>query len=203
MGNHLLLSCGIAAGPLFTVVYLLEGARRADYTPSRHPISALAFGPAGWSQTANFLVAGVLTLSFTVGLWRVGPSHWGASLVGVWAVSLLGAGAFRTDPVNGYPPGTPDRLARFTLPGALHNVLSLLGFLALAVACFVFAPTGSPGWAGYSIASGVLFAAAMVLSGAAFNQYQPLVAVGGLCQRVSLSIGWIWQTLLAVRLLSA
>lgn len=202
MGNQVLLVCGMAAGPLFTAAYLLEGAGRVSYGPRRHPISSLTLGPAGWAQTVNFLFAGVLSLLFAVGLWRVGPSGWGALLVGAWAVGLLGAGAFRTDPVSGYPPGTPDRLQRHTPAGALHDLFSSIGFLALAVACFVFAPSGPPGWAVYSIASGVLFVATMVLAGAAFDQHQRWVDSGGLLQRISLTIGWTWQLVLAVRVLN-
>jgi hypothetical protein len=37
-----LLWCGVAAGPLFLVTALAEGATRADYHPLRHPVSSLA-----------------------------------------------------------------------------------------------------------------------------------------------------------------
>ncbi|WP_367049485.1 DUF998 domain-containing protein [Streptomyces sp. Je 1-332] len=191
----------MAAGPLFTVAYLLGGASRVDYNPLRHPVSSLSLSRSGWTQTVNFLFTGSLTLIFAVGLWRAGPSCWGALLVGVWAVGLLGAGAFRTDPVSGYPVGTPDQLQRPTRAGVLHDLFSLIGFLALAAACFVFAISNSPGWALYSIASGVLFAATMALASAAFSQHQRWVDLGGLIQRVSLTIGLTWQTLLAVRIL--
>ncbi|MFD4527299.1 DUF998 domain-containing protein [Streptomyces sp. NPDC058470] len=201
MGNQALLACGMAAGPVFTLTYLLEGASRVDYQPFRHPVSSLSLGRAGWAQTVNFLLTGLLSLIFAVGLWRVGPSHWGALLIGVWAVGLLGAGAFRTDPVSGYPPGTPDQLQHHTRAGALHDLFSLIGFLALTVACFVFALSHSPGWAIYSIASGVLFAATMVMASAAFGQHQRWVDLGGLIQRLSLTSGWTWQTLLALRIL--
>ncbi|MBR8639069.1 DUF998 domain-containing protein [Streptomyces tuirus] len=102
----------MAAGPLFTVAYLREDAGRADCKPFRHPVSSLALGRAGWAQTVNFLLTGLLSLLFAVGLWRTGPSSWGALLIGVWAVDLLGAGACRADPVRGYPAGTPDLLDR-------------------------------------------------------------------------------------------
>ncbi|MCR8573913.1 DUF998 domain-containing protein [Streptomyces sp. Isolate_219] len=103
--------------------------------------------------------------------------------------------------MSGYPPGDPRQLPRRTLVGALHDLLSLIGFLALAAACFVFAPSNAPGWAFYSIASGVLFTATMVLADAAFKQHQRWADLGGLIRRVSLTIGWTWQTLLAVRIL--
>ncbi|AJF63309.1 DUF998 domain-containing protein [Streptomyces vietnamensis] len=203
MGNQALLACGMAAGPVFTLAYLLEGATRVDYKPFRHPVSSLSLGRGGWTQTVNFLVAGLLSLAFVVGLWHAGPSRWGALLIATWAVGLLGAGAFRTDPVSGYPPGTPDQLQRHTRTGALHDLFSLIGFLALAVACFVFALSGPAGWAVYSIASGVLFATTMALSSVAFSQHQRWVDLGGLIQRVSISIAWTWQTLLAVHVLHA
>ncbi|MFF4734129.1 DUF998 domain-containing protein [Streptomyces mirabilis] len=131
MGNQALLACGIAAGPVFTLAYLLEGASRVDYKPFRHPVSSLSLGRAGWVQTVNFLFVGLLSLILAVGLWHVGPSRWGPLLMGTWAVGLLGAGVFQTDPVSGYPPGTPDHLQGHTRAGALHDLFSLIGFLAL------------------------------------------------------------------------
>lgn len=201
MINHALLACGAAAGPVFLGGSLLEGVRRAGYRPFRHPVSSLALGGAGWVQTGTFFLAGSLSLTFAVGLWRATPSGRGALLIGIWAVGLLGAGAFRIDPVSGYPPGTPDRPLQPTLAGALHNLVSLIGFVALAAACFVFASPGSAGWAVYSMASAVLFATTMALSSVAFHQYRPLVDIGGLIQRISITVAWTWHTLLAVRML--
>ncbi|GAA0391555.1 DUF998 domain-containing protein [Microbispora corallina] len=201
MTDRLLLVCGLVAGPLFTVAYLVEGATRAHYKVLRHPVSSLALGDHGWTQTVNFFVGGLLSLAFAVGLWRAGPSHWGALLVGAWAIALLCAGIFRTDPVSGFPPGTPDLPQHSTRQGVLHDLLSLAGFVALAAACFVFAWSGTPGWAIYSIASGVLFAGTMVLASAAFAQREGLVDRGGLIQRVSVTIGWAWLAMLAVRTL--
>jgi hypothetical membrane protein len=202
-----LLACGAIAGPLFVVAFLFEGATRANYDPLRHPVSSLALGDYGWVQSANFIVAGLLTLAFSVGLRRVlrlgKGSTWGPLLVGVWAVGLLGAGVFVTDPVSGYPSGSPDRLAGNSWHGALHDLFSLLGFVALAAACFVFgrrfAGRGNRGWALYSAISGVVFAVAFVLSSAGFAQVEGLVDLAGLLQRVAVVVGFGWLTLLAVR----
>src|SRR5215203_3904404 len=169
-----LLVCGAIAGPLFVVGFLFEGATRANYDPLRHPVSSLALGDWGWTQAANFIITGLLTLAFAVGLRRAlrpgKGSKWGPLLVGVWAVGLLGAGISVTDPVSGYPPGTPDRLSGNSWHGALHDLFSLLGFVALAAACFMFGRwfTGRDkrGWALYSAVSGVVFAVAFVLSSA-------------------------------------
>lgn len=208
--TKMLLACGAIGGPLFVATFLVEGATRANYDPLRHPVSSLALGDSGWTQDANFIVAGLLTLAFAVGLRRAlrpfGGSIWGPLLVGVWGIGLLGAGIFPTDPVSGYPPGAPDRLSGYTWHGALHDIFSLLAFVALAVACFVFgrhfARWGERGWAIYSVVSGLVFVVAFVLSSVGFGEVQGLVDLAGLFQRVAVTVGFGWLTLLAVRLLN-
>ena len=204
-----LLACGAIAGPLFVLVFLGAGSSRADYDPLRHPVSSLALGDSGWVQTANFVVAGLLTLAFAVGLRRAfrppRGSTWGPLLVGAWAIGLLGAGIFPTDPVSGYPPGTPDRLYGYSWQGALHDLFSLPAFVALAAAFFVFgrrfATRGERGWAIYSIVTGIVFVVAFVLSSAGFGQAEDLVDLAGPFQRVAVAAGFGWLALLAVRFL--
>lgn len=205
-----LLACGAIAGPLFVMTFLIEGATRAEYNPLRHPVSSLALGDFGWTQVANFIVAGLLMLAFGIGLWlALRPKRgatWGPLLVAIWGIGLLGAGIFLTDPVSGYPPGSPDILVNPTAHGALHDQISLVGFLALTVACFVFcyhfSSRGERGWAVYSALTGILFPMGIVLCSMAFSQNVSLVAFGGLIQRVTVTIGWAWLTLLAIHVRS-
>ncbi|WP_067825948.1 DUF998 domain-containing protein [Actinomadura kijaniata] len=203
------LRCGVLAGPLFTLAHLLEAFTRDAYDPLRHPVSSLALGPHGWMQTLNFLVTGSLTLLFAFGIRRasgpVGGSFWGPLLVGVWGVGLLGAGIFLTDPVNGYPPGSPDLLPSPTVHGVWHDGLSLMGFVSLVVACFVFAGrfarAGAPGWAWGSVLCGVGFAVLMELANVGFVQDGGLENVAGLFQRLAATLGLAWQALLGLYLL--
>jgi uncharacterized membrane protein len=206
-----LLVCGAVAGPLFTLAWAVEGATRANYNPLRHPVSSLELGDLGWMQQVNFITAGTLTLAFAVGLRRalrpLGGSTWGPLLVAAHGIGLIGAGLFVTDPVSGYPPGTPDHLEAYgSAHAALHDLFSIGTFLGLPIACLVlarrFAGWGEPGWAIYSAASGVAFLAGTVLTSIAFNaQAEPLVDIGGLLQRATVTLGWTWLTLLAVHLL--
>ena len=182
MKTKTLLACGAVSDLLFVLVFLVEGVTRARYDPLRHPVSSLTLGDWGWVQSANFIVAGLLTLAFAVGLrLALRPekgSTWGPLLVGVWAVSLLGAGVFPTDPVSGYPSGTPD-VSPYSWHGALHDLFSLPGFVALGAACLVFcrrfAARGEVEWAIYSAVTGVVFAVAFVLASAGFGQAEGLV----------------------------
>ncbi len=193
----------------FVVVFLIAGTARPDYDPLRHPVSSLSLTGAGWVQTANFLICGVLLLAFAVGVQRMlrrsGGGFWPAVLLAAVAVGLIGAGLFPTDPVNGYPPG-PSPVGTPTPTGTAHNLLSTLVFVGLPAACFVFARrfaiTGQRGWAGYSLASGIVFSVAFVLTSAGFRGLPALAGVAGLLQRTTLIVGFGWLAALAVHLLS-
>lgn len=198
-----LLYCGLVAGPLFVLAFLLEGWTRGDgYDPMRHPGSSLALGDYGWTQTVNFLVCGVLTVLFAAGLWRSGVGRAGAVLVGLWGIGLIGAGAFRTDPVSGYPVGTPDALEHYTTLGALHDGFSLPGFFALAVAQVVLARGRGWRWLVYSLLSATTFLVFFFLAGQGFDQNASLVDAAGLFQRLCAITGWTWTVVLAVRVLT-
>ena len=209
MKTKTLLTCGVIAGPLFVIAFLVEGITRAHYDPLRHPVSSLALGDWGWTQSANFVVVGLLMLAFAIGLRRalrpLGGPTWGPLLVGAYAIGLLGAGAFVADPVNGYPPGTPDKRLHYSPHGVLHDMFSTLVFLGLPAACAVFgrwfAARGKRGWVTYSAVTGVVFLGAFILSSAGFGQAEGLVDLAGLFQRVALIAGFGWLTLLAVRFL--
>ncbi|GAB4052121.1 DUF998 domain-containing protein [Catellatospora paridis] len=197
-----LCTCGVLAGPLFVVAFLIQGAvKPGGYDALRHPVSSLALGPYGWAQTAVFLVCGLLTVAFAAGLVRLAGVRRkiGAVLVGLWGVGLVGAGLFVTDPVSGYPAGTPDLLVDHTTAGILHDLFSVLAFFSLAAATFVLAAGSGSGWAAYSVLSGLAFLGFFFLSGVGFQQDPGLVDTAGLWQRLSLLTGWTWLTLLARR----
>jgi hypothetical membrane protein len=210
--DRVLLGCGVVAGPLFVGVFLLTGALRPAYDPLRHPVSLLALGPGGWVQSVNFCVSGLLYLAFAAGLWRThGPwaaTRAGIVLVAATAAGLVGAGIFPTDPVSGYPPGTPDRMTGRSGPAALlHDLSSAPVFLGLPVAMLLWARAfrrrGRPGWAVGSAGCAAAVLLAFVLAGAGFAQAPALVHLGGLFQRVSISVGMGWLTALGAGALRA
>jgi Protein of unknown function (DUF998) len=104
-----------------------------------------------------------------------------------------------TDPVSGHPPGTPGHLPAYSsAPAALHDLVSVGTFVGLPLASLVlarrFAGWGQRRWAAYSAATGIDMAVGTVLTSMAFNQVEPLVQVGGLLQRTTVTIGWTWLT---------
>jgi len=207
------LIIGGAIGPLlFMIVLLIEGATRPGYSAWHNYGSSLSLGDQGWMQIANFLVCGLLTLGFAVGLRQVlqtgRGSVWGPILIGVFSVALIVAGLFVTDPSLGYPPGTHGSGPQ-TLHGIIHGVAGLITFSSLAIASFVMARrfAGDPnwkGWAVYSIVTGVLVIVSFIAATAVSALDESGVLPGsptGLLQRIGIIAGWVWIALLAIRLL--
>ncbi|HEY2507979.1 MAG TPA: DUF998 domain-containing protein [Streptosporangiaceae bacterium] len=189
--------------------FLAEGVVRDGYLPLRHPVSSLALGPRGWVQTANFALAGTLALAGAAGLARADDSLVGRraapALIGAAGAGLLCSAIFATDPVSGYPPGTPEAPARPSRTGAAHTLAALPVFAGLPAAALISgrraSRAGQRGPALGGTATAVIMVAAMALAGAGFGQAPRLVGLGGLFQRISIIAGFSWLTAVAARAL--
>ena len=205
--NAYLLRLGSLCTPIFVIVFLLEGFTRREYDWMRHPISSLSIGPFGWIQVMNFIVTGVLVALIGLGLrWTFAlksrGSVFGPILLVVAGIGLIGAGIFVSDPVFGFPPEEPLVLAQFTEHGHLHDVFSMLWFLGLPSAGFVFAvrffTLNKRGWAFYSLASGLGMIVLFVLASLGFLQRPGFVDVAGIYQRLSVTAGLSWASAIAI-----
>jgi hypothetical protein len=139
-----LVTAGVVAGPLFVAVGLVQIVTREGFDLSRHPLSLLALGDAGWVQITNFVVAGVLMLAFAAGVARSfgsGPGRvWAPVLFALYGVGLVLGGAFTADPALGFPVGTPDGYpTEWTFHGVVHAFAAPLAFLSLVAVTFVVA----------------------------------------------------------------
>ena len=213
--TRLLLLCGAIGPVLFVIAFLIEGATRPGYDAVRTTISTLSWGDQGWMQIGAFLLFGVLTLAFAVGIARALGGGIAvvaaAGLLGVAGAGLIVAGLFLTDPIFGYPPTPPGYVAP-SLHGTIHNLASLIIFLAIPAACLVLTPRlgrdpGGRGWALFSAVSGVV----MLLLLAWF--FQSVTAethaagagphIAGLAERAVSLVGCGWLLLFALKLTRA
>lgn len=207
--TKLLLYCGAIGCPFFVLVFIILGSTRRGYDPFRHPVSSLSIGPGGWIQVGNFLLTGLLVLAFSIGLkqrLKILPGKaWEPLLIGLASLGLIASGFFSSDPVYGYPPDQPFITSQFTLHGKLHIIFSLLVFIGLPLACFVFRnrfiKAGKRGWAGYSLFSGIAMIVTFILAGIGFEQILWLADFAGLFQRLCIVAGWTWMTLIAILLM--
>lgn len=209
-----LLYAGVVGPLLFIVVFLLEGATRPGYSAWRNFVSQLATGPGGWVQVLNFLVCGALVLIFAVGLRSAIAGSRGSVgapfLLGLFAIALLVAGTFSTDPALGYPPGAT---AVHTSHGLIHGLAGLFAFTLLPAGAFVmawhFGAERNARWVIYSASVGALILVLFI----AGNVTSTMDQVGtwpnaptGFLQRIAIIAGWTWIALVAwhhLRVISA
>ena len=194
---------GIAGPVLFTAGFLAQEAlRTGDYSPIAETVSALEAGPYGWVQQVNFVVLGLLTLAFAIGLHRgLRPSRAGVAgpaLLAISGLGALGAAAFPLREDEGgltYDPGG-------------HAVAGMAFFLASALGLSVLSRrlARDPRWRGlarYTLLAGlaglVSFVPMRVL---VIPDGAPLHGWAGLAQRVIvLAVLFPCEIVLSLRLL--
>jgi len=203
-----LLLAGVIGPLVFIAAFLIEGITRPGYSAWRNFVSQLATGDGGWMQVVNFLVCGTLVAGFAIGLRRAlgsGRASIAAPiLLGLFALALIVAGLFATDPALGYPVGAPEV---HTTHGMIHGLAGLAAFSLLPAAAFAMAWrfSGDPStrrWAVYSASIGVLlvvcFIASTTVSAMDASGVLPNAPTGFL-QRVAIIGGWTWIAMLAPR----
>jgi hypothetical protein len=103
-------------------------------------ISQLALGRFGWVQSVTFAIAGTgtLALAYAIRQLTVGTlgSRIGSLLVGVYGLGAFLVAFFPTDPVDS--PGDP---GSFTTTGMIDLIVSLVSFVAMVIAMFIFTRT--------------------------------------------------------------
>ncbi|MFV2103720.1 DUF998 domain-containing protein [Micromonospora sp. LOL_024] len=139
-----LLTGGIASGPVFAVSAAAQVLSRDGFDLSRQPLSLLALGEHGWIQIATFVVSGLLALAGAAGMRRVlrgqPAGTWGPRLVGAFGVGNVIGGVLVSDPSMGWPAGAPEGPAETLSWHAVgHGVGAMLAFWSLTAACLVFA----------------------------------------------------------------
>lgn len=204
-----LLTAGVAAGPFYVVLGLLQVLIRPGYDWTRHDLSLLSNGPLGWIQIANFVVTGLLVVAGALGMRRAMRGSqggtWAPLLVGLYGIGLIAAGIFVADPMNGFPPGTPaGPPVHPTGHGFLHILSGALGFLALIAACFVFArrfaALGQRAWAAFSIVTGVLFFAAFFGVAMGSQAGGATLVFVTVAFTIAVLLAWTWLSLVSMGL---
>jgi hypothetical protein len=204
-----LLGCGVVAGPFYLALGLAQALTRPGFDLTRHELSQLALGEWGWVQIANLYLTGLLVLASALGmhqLLRTGRGRtWVPRLVGLYGLGMIGAGVFTADPGLGFPPGTPADTMTISTHGLLHLAFAAVGFCGLIVASISYGrrclALGQPGWAAYSIATGVGFLVTFV-SGAMLAGAVGTHSLATLLLWIGVLIAWCWLTTTSLRLLA-
>jgi hypothetical membrane protein len=195
-----LAAAGIAGPIIFVLIVIVQSLLHPDYSQVKLPISALAAWPGGWLQSVNFVIFGLLMISFAIGLHLgVRPSR--AGVIGPALLVLSGVGLM----IAGFFPWR-DANGDFVVPAG-HLLGALLSFLGAGSGLIAVSRrmAADPRWrvvATYALASGVaiviLFVATFAL---VMPPGAPLHSSGGLVQRVTLLVWFPCTVVLALRLL--
>jgi hypothetical membrane protein len=196
-----LATAGIAGPIIFAVVALVHSLLRPDHSLVTHPVSALAAGPSGWLQNANFLLFGVLMIAYAIGLHLgVRPTKWG--VVGVTFLVLSGVGLMW----GGVFPAT-DATGAFDGDRLLHVPGFIMTFLGGGIGLIVMSRrmARDSRWkslATYALVTGIAMLVLILVGGGLVRPPgAPLHAWFGLFQWVLLAV-WLPSTIvLALRLL--
>jgi hypothetical protein len=192
-----LLLAGALSGPVFFASATTQMLTREGFDITRHPISQLATGRAGWIQVTTFVLAGLGALALAAGVRRTLTDGTGRRavpiLIGVFGAGLIAAGVFTMDPEHGFPAGTPDGpTAQMSWHSVVHSAAAAVAFTALAVAAIVLTVRHARRRAVLpAVANG---AAALVLLLPIWPEHASIqIAVNGL-------VAFTWTTVLALRL---
>jgi hypothetical protein len=197
-----LLGYGVIAGPFYLAVGLIQAFVRDGFDLARHSLSVLANGPGGWVQTVNFLITGLMVIAAAVGIARVPAVKARAAcwFLGTFGASMIVAAAFRADPVDGFPPGTPEGIpASISTTGLLHFVAGAVGFIALGVSCLLAARAMSRlnerSLARLSLASGVVVLLGFFGGALLGSHASPVLGIW-----IAVVVGWAWLAIMSLRL---
>jgi hypothetical membrane protein len=180
---------GVIGPILFTIVVIILGLLRPDYSHVSEQISKLGEvgAPNAAIQDANFIVFGLLVVVFAYGLHKgIGDgrgSRIGPILIGIGGmVGFMGAGVF-------------------SLPSPIHAPVSIIGLTALMVATFAISRRlkRDSRWHSYGSYSLIFGGIAVVLFLVVFIA-GPQSPWFGLIQRLFIAPLFVWLEIMALHL---
>ena len=197
------LALGIATGPVFFGVAIIQMLTRAGYNIRQNAISQLSLGDLGWIQIASFILTGLFAVACAVGVRRMLRGQkggaWGALLIGTFGLGLIVAGIFPPDPAFGFPPGAPaGPAASMSGHASLHALGFFVSMLSAIADCFVFVrrfgSVKQRGWFTYSLVSGIAVPVLVALSILFMSWAGVIVALAG-----AAAFGWVTATAARLR----
>jgi hypothetical membrane protein len=193
-GTRLLLACGIAGPALFWILGAIAAITWPGYDPVSGSISVLVYAPEGWLQVDAFILLGVSSLAFAVGMGRIAGTDGSARArvrTGflVLAVILLGFALFPTDPGK----------AR-SLHGSIHMLVLFTFAVAFPIVAWWISTTlrADPPWR----RAGTLTAALAIVMAIALVTFPltlagPLEPLLGVLERIYVAVPSLWLAGLA------
>jgi len=190
--------CGIIAPILFTILVIVESLLRPGYSQIFNDISDLGLGPYSIIQNINFIVFGLLSIGFAIGLganlkYRAGKAAKWLVIVFGLCIILAGVTLF----------SAPSNII-YAKDVVSHGLVSAIAFLVIIVAQFLTwqALRGSDDviWGHYrlySLISGLLSIVTLI-----FLSYTQFSSFHGASERLFIAVWLIWIEVTGLKLYS-
>jgi hypothetical membrane protein len=184
--------CGIIAPIIFTIMVIIESLLRPGYSQIYSTVSDLGLGHLAILQIINFIIFGLLSLSFTIGFSKYLKNRSGKAVVGlliVFSLAIISAGvAFLFSGIYPY----------FTVIIA-HSVASIIGFATIIIAQILIwkalKKSDQKVWENYriySLISGILTLLLLL--------YNVVTPYPGLLERLFIAVWMMWIEVTAIKL---
>ncbi|HEX3013577.1 MAG TPA: DUF998 domain-containing protein [Methanobacterium sp.] len=190
--------CGIIAPILFTILVIVESLLRPGYSQIFHDVSDLGIGPYSIIQNINFIIFGILSIGFAMGLGanlshRAGKAtKW---LLVVFGVCIILAG------VTLFSVGADVTYAKDVVA---HGLVSAIAFLIIIVAQFTawhaLRNSENSIWGSYRIFSLIMgLMSIFTLLLLSYTQFSPY---HGATERLFIAMWMIWIEVTGIKLYS-
>ena len=190
--------CGIVAPILFTLIVIVESLLRPGYSQIFNDVSDLGIGPYSIIQNINFIIFGLLSIGFAMGLGanlshRAGKAtKW---LVAVFGVCIILAG------VTLFSVGADVTYAKDVVA---HGLVSAIAFLVIIVAQFTawhaLRNSENSIWGSYRIFSLIMgLMSIFTLLLLSYTQFSPY---HGATERLFIAMWMIWIEVTGIKLYS-
>ena len=190
--------CGIVAPILFTILVIVESLLRPGYSQIFNDVSDLGIGPYSIIQNINFIIFGLLSIGFAMGLGanlshRAGKAtKW---LVVVFGVCIILAG------VTLFSVGANVTYAKDVIA---HGLVSAIAFLVIIVAQFTawhaLRNSENSIWGSYRIFSLIMgLMSIFTLLLLSYTQFSPY---HGATERLFIAMWMIWIEVTGIKLYS-
>ena len=182
-----LLTCGLIGPLIFLVVYFTFGQVSPNFDMLRQPIGRLELVDYGWIQSANFIVFGLFTCAFAMGLRIELQSGFGVDLIPVFhiltALGMITLGVFIHEPA--------------------HTYASILMLIPLIASFLLFARrfAGDPRWKGWAFYSRLCAFTIVILSVSYWYAHHINSPYAGIFEHLLILIRLVWMTVFILKLL--
>jgi hypothetical membrane protein len=188
--------CGIIAPILFTILVIVESLLRPGYSQIFNDVSDLGIGPYAIIQNINFIIFGLLSIGFAIGLGSNLPYL--AGKITKWLVIVFGLCIILAG-VTLWSVGHNIVYAKDVIS---HGLVSAIAFLVIIVAQFLawmaLRKSDNAIWRHYriySLISGILSILTLV-----FLSYTQFSSFHGASERLFIAVWMIWIEVTGLKL---